>query len=870
MPLKVFGGSLLLPLRIDGYTFDQLPYTPSVDERFSTQLKDQLPEFVTQNYETFFKFVEAYYEWSEQHGNPRAEGVRLSTYKDVDNTLDSFLEYFRNSFIKDFPFQLAEGVNEKTLIKNVGYMYRSKGSKASFDLLFRLLFNTTIDVDYPKDRILKLSSSTFDDRQFIRIAPIFSIDEAKTIENSLLVQRDPFKRSIYATALIDEVNYVHEGGVDFFSLAVQDISGTFTTENDAEVVTSGTTSAAYIVPVLPTLNALEINAGGTGYELGDVVVVNDKFDNRLLKAEINNIGPFGEIRGFNYRENFGVYRANEDLTFVFETSSGIGASLSGKGEVVLTDGPDSYGDDTGKLSGRSFIQDSFFYQNFSYIIRVNKSLQLFADAVRKLVHPSGSLMFAEYLNEVSMSGDAGLTSDSRTRFRPTIGHYLPHTFGTTLDPRGFTYTTAEGSTHYDFYPRGYNGLDGNTGGEFIKTVDGHPSLRSGINGASLSPYYLPHVYVTSDLLEQTHIDAGQSHDPDVFYWKRFSTGAIDRKNFNNLEGVTGTIPTTSILNPDSGNSITGGALGSTGYIGVTTDDDGESAGLGGYFPIGSSRPNIRYFSSVQNREAGVSHYGGYTSPPETSLSGGFSGGQIIQVVGTDSATADYWVVYRHPAHLGLTGLGVTGSRDIVRIPMAPSDNEHISTINPDNSGYSYNTSRGVTLNGTPYAVGEIVVQEKQDQPKAIGRVLKFEPSAFKYAGSETEDPNTPFYNIGIDILEVEVYNGVFTRGYLGSDFNNDGRVDGLDLAFLLGEWGATGSVADTNQDGIVDGQDLASLLGDWNQTPKPIVGESSGAARLVDASFASNIHTSVTFDTSWLDIPISIMVNDIEYSNVTN
>ena len=102
MPLKVFGGSLLLPPRIDGYTFDKLPYDPAVDERFSTQLKDQLPDFVLENYDTFVQFVEAYYEWSEQHGNPRAEGVRLGTYKDVDETLDSFVNILETHILKIF------------------------------------------------------------------------------------------------------------------------------------------------------------------------------------------------------------------------------------------------------------------------------------------------------------------------------------------------------------------------------------------------------------------------------------------------------------------------------------------------------------------------------------------------------------------------------------------------------------------------------------------------------------------------------------------------------------------------------------------------------------------------------------------------
>ena len=78
-------------------------------------------------------------------------------------------------------------------------------------------------------------------------------------------------------------------------------------------------------------------------------------------------------------------------------------------------------------------------------------------------------------------------------------------------------------------------------------------------------------------------------------------------------------------------------------------------------------------------------------------------------------------------------------------------------------------------------------------------------------------------------------------------------------------------MGDANKDGKVDGADLVNVLSNWNQNPRPIVGESSGTSRLVDPSFNTNLNTSsVTYDTSWLDIPINIMVNDIEYSNVTN
>lgn len=49
-----------------------------------------------------------------------------------------------------------------------------------------------------------------------------------------------------------------------------------------------------------------------------------------------------------------------------------------------------------------------------------------------------------------------------------------------------------------------------------------------------------------------------------------------------------------------------------------------------------------------------------------------------------------------------------------------------------------------------------------------------------------------------------------------ADLNEDGHVDGADLALILGGWGSTAGIpADLNDDGIVDGSDLALVLGAW-------------------------------------------------------
>ena len=53
------------------------------------------------------------------------------------------------------------------------------------------------------------------------------------------------------------------------------------------------------------------------------------------------------------------------------------------------------------------------------------------------------------------------------------------------------------------------------------------------------------------------------------------------------------------------------------------------------------------------------------------------------------------------------------------------------------------------------------------------------------------------------------------------DITGNGIVDGGDLGYLIGQWGAcSGScLADFNDDGFVDGNDLGQLIGAWGICP---------------------------------------------------
>ena len=51
--------------------------------------------------------------------------------------------------------------------------------------------------------------------------------------------------------------------------------------------------------------------------------------------------------------------------------------------------------DDGKVSVKKFIQDSRFYQSFSYVIKTGQTIDFWKDSVKKLLHPAGFAFFGQ-------------------------------------------------------------------------------------------------------------------------------------------------------------------------------------------------------------------------------------------------------------------------------------------------------------------------------------------------------------------------------------------------------------------------------------------------------------------------------------------
>jgi len=142
--------------------------TTNFANKTSSKVAFQLPEFIRSdtNYETFVAFIQAYYEWLEQQNiGSGKEGViygtqNLSNYQDVDfvesgETYNKFIDYYINDFLPNFP---KDALTDKTkMVKIARRLYQTKGTPASYQFLFRALYNSDADIFLTRDVVLKAS-----------------------------------------------------------------------------------------------------------------------------------------------------------------------------------------------------------------------------------------------------------------------------------------------------------------------------------------------------------------------------------------------------------------------------------------------------------------------------------------------------------------------------------------------------------------------------------------------------------------------------------------------------------------------------------------------------------------------------------------
>ena len=104
--------------------------------------------------------------------NPVSSIQQLLNYANVDSTIFTFLDKFRDSFLEGIVDNVNTGVDKRKLIKNIRDLYISKGTRKGHELFFRLLLNEEPTIKYPTEQMLRLSDGKWTTKTIIRAEPV--------------------------------------------------------------------------------------------------------------------------------------------------------------------------------------------------------------------------------------------------------------------------------------------------------------------------------------------------------------------------------------------------------------------------------------------------------------------------------------------------------------------------------------------------------------------------------------------------------------------------------------------------------------------------------------------------------------------------
>jgi hypothetical protein len=424
----------------------------------SAVVSRQLPEHIREDYPTFVAFVEAYYEFLQ------TQGVDFSTIRDIDQTLESFIDQFKKELSYNLPTTTQS--DERFSLKNIKDLYLSKGSEASYKLLFRLLFGKEVEVSYPGQQMLRPSDGRWSQDRSIFVKVTYGdvntiIGEVVDIEDGDRIIRVEVKKTSEIQGEVDRIVAI---GNDVYEIYLdRNIQGSISPGNVVKY------QDLFKATILPTTSNVTIYDAGQGFRVGQVFEIKSSTGTgTLIKVtKINSVGGIVHAQiirfGIGYIADFtssilpsssltsrSISETDELLsvvtidsgsgplivgveptiniselgfintvdyvtptyvngaysgTIIKEFSSDVEAIIGTAGikpaiiEIKLdaiAEYPGYFQTNNGFLSDSIYIQDSNYYQIYSYVLKINERLSTYKDAVKTMIHPAGVALFGEF------------------------------------------------------------------------------------------------------------------------------------------------------------------------------------------------------------------------------------------------------------------------------------------------------------------------------------------------------------------------------------------------------------------------------------------------------------------------------------------
>lgn len=254
----------------------------TTNTKISNLISTQVPFFVRNDHENFVRFLELYYEYLEQYESTLENGKvverakNLTSYTDIDRSIDGFVDKFYDNYLKLIP---ADAIADKTnILKNVKDFYRARGTEKSIKFLMRILFGEeNVEFYYPKRDILRASDGKWLVEKSLKIENVFvngiANGNISTIQN--FKNRKIKGNTSNATAVVERIDTFYEGSTLVNELK---ISQPYKTFSPGEVIftlfdENGVTKSLSANIFSGYLSNPRVTTRGTGYSAGDTVTI---------------------------------------------------------------------------------------------------------------------------------------------------------------------------------------------------------------------------------------------------------------------------------------------------------------------------------------------------------------------------------------------------------------------------------------------------------------------------------------------------------------------------------------------------------------------------------------------------------------------
>ena len=275
----------------------------ALQEKLSTLVENQFPQFYKEEGPKFLQFVKAYYEYLEQDGKQQETQRNLQNYKDIDETLNEYIQYFRSELMAEIPNDAL--ADKRLLAKRIKDLYTTKGTIESYKLLFRILYNEDVEVTFPADQMLKVSDG---DYQVDRYLTTHHNPKTFTLIGKTIKGTDS-----QAEGLVEDVRRIVAKGRDIDQILLSNIKGDFSTIETIKLKNSDT---GYTPITEAGIRKITIVSAGGEYRSGDVLKLISSKSGDFAKVVINEVTNLGGQLSFELKDGGSGYLSEEDGTVI--------------------------------------------------------------------------------------------------------------------------------------------------------------------------------------------------------------------------------------------------------------------------------------------------------------------------------------------------------------------------------------------------------------------------------------------------------------------------------------------------------------------------------------------------------------------------